>query len=163
MPKALLLRICRYGATHDGYDYQDQRPDPGYFAMAMRRALADARLTADDIDVVYADGAGTPELDRLEILALQDVFGARRRPVPVTAPQGLIGRLSAGGSALNAVNAVLSIRDGLVPAVGNLDQPLDDCPVDLVRETRELPIRAVMINSRGYGGFNSSLIITAPR
>jgi minimal PKS chain-length factor (CLF/KS beta) len=130
--------------------------------MAMRQALRDAGLTPDDIDVVYADGAGTQELDRLEILAMKDVFGGRTRPVPVTAPQGLIGRLSAGGSALNVVNALLSMRDGVVPAVGNLDNPRADGDLEFVRETRELPVRTVMINSRGYGGFNSSLILSAP-
>ncbi len=154
--------VAGYGATHDGYDYQDPQPDPRYYAMAMRQALRDAGLTPDDIDVVYADGAGTQELDRLEILAMKDVFGGRTRPVPVTAPQGLIGRLSAGGSALNVVNALLSMRDGVVPAVGNLDNPRADGDLEFVRETRELPVRTVMINSRGYGGFNSSLILSAP-
>jgi len=154
--------VAGYGATHDAYHYQDPSPDPRYYTMAMRNALRDADLAPADIDLVYADGAGSPELDQLEISALQAVFWERPVAVPVTAPQGLTGRLSAGGSALNVVNAVLSLRDGLVPAIGNLDHPRIAEGLDFVSATRELPIRNVMVNARGYGGFNGSLIISMP-
>lgn len=154
--------IAGYGATHDAFHHQQQPADPRYFVLAMRRALLDAGLSPADIDVVYADGAGTPELDELEVRALQTVFAERSRPVAVTAPQGLVGRLSAGGSALNVVNAVLSLRDGVVPAIGNLDQPRAAAGIDLVTHTREMPVRHVLVNSRGYGGFNSSMVISRP-
>ncbi|MEP6559452.1 MAG: beta-ketoacyl synthase N-terminal-like domain-containing protein [Nakamurella sp.] len=151
--------IAGYGATHDGDGFQSPLPDPRFYAAAMRRALADAELSPEDIDVVYADGAGDPDLDRLEARALTDVFGARRIPVPVTAPQGLIGRLSAGGSAVAVANALLSIRHGVIPAVGNLDTPFPGCDLDLVRRPRSGPVQTVMVNARGIGGFNSSLIV----
>ena len=127
----------------------------------MRKALEDAGLAPEDIDVVYADGAGTAELDSLELAALRAVFGHREVSVPVTAPQGFIGRLTAGGSAVNVVNALLSLRDGVIPAVGNLDTPVPSDGLDLVETPRKVRVRVAMINSRGYGGFNSSLIVRA--
>jgi minimal PKS chain-length factor (CLF/KS beta) len=154
--------IAGYGATHDAHDFQAAAPDPKFFVAAIRRALDDAELTPDDIDVVYADGAGEPELDRLEAQAINEVFGARRTPVPVTAPQGLTGRLSAGGSALAVVNALLSIRYGVIPAVGNLDTPYPGCDLDLVRQPRQGLVRNVLVNARGIGGFNSSMILQSP-
>ena len=151
--------IAGYGATHDAHHFQAAAPDPRFYAEAMRRALADAELRPDDIDVVFADGAGDPELDRLEARALAEVFGARHTPVPVTAPHGLVGRLSAGGSALAVATALLAIRHGVIPAVGNLDTPFPGCDLDLVRTPRRGAVRSVMVNARGIGGFNSSMIL----
>jgi minimal PKS chain-length factor (CLF/KS beta) len=101
------------------------------------RALADARITPSDVDVVFADGAGSPDLDALEAVAIRLVFGGRERPVPVTAPQGFVGRMCAAGSGVSTVNALLAIRDGVIPAVGNLSDPMPACGLDLVREPRE--------------------------
>ncbi|WP_322758981.1 beta-ketoacyl synthase N-terminal-like domain-containing protein [Frankia sp. Cr2] len=153
--------IAGYAATHDAHHHRDPSPDPRWYAEAMRRALADANLTPADVDVIFADGAGSHDLDGLEARAIQLAFGAHAERVPVTAPQGLIGRMCAGGSALAAVNALLSIRDGVIPAVGNLDNPVPEYRLDLVREPREAPVRVAMVNARGYGGFNSSLILRA--
>ncbi|MGF7236967.1 MAG: beta-ketoacyl synthase N-terminal-like domain-containing protein [Frankia sp.] len=154
-------RIVGYAATHDAHHHEDAPPDARWLAAAMTRALADAGLSPGDVDVVFADGAGTRELDALEAAAIRAVFGARAVPVPVTAPQGLVGRMCAGGSALSAATAVLAIRDGVIPAVGNLTEPAPGLGLDLVREPRERPVRVAMVNARGYGGFNSSLIVRA--
>lgn len=151
--------VVGYAATHDAYHHENPAPDGHQFARAMERALRDASLTSDDVDLVVADGAGTPILDALEVQALARVFGSRPAPVPVTAPQGFVGRLCAGGSALNVATALLSIRDGVVPAIGNLDEPIPAEGLDLVREPREMPIDVVLVNARGFGGFNSSIVL----
>lgn len=151
--------IAGYAATHDAHHHRDAPPDPRWTVLAMRRALDDAGVTPDEVDVVFADGAGVPELDALEAAALNEVFGARA--VPVTAPQGLTGRLCAGGSALSVATALLAMRDGVVPAVGNLDEPAYD--LDLVRTPREVPVAVALVNARGYGGFNTSLVLRAVR
>ncbi|WP_239394314.1 beta-ketoacyl synthase N-terminal-like domain-containing protein [Frankia sp. CiP3] len=157
----IYAEIAGYAATHDAAHHRDPSPDPRWYAEAMRRALIDADLSPADVDVIFADGAGSRDLDDLEARAIHLAFGAHAEHVPVTAPQGLIGRMCAGGSALAAANALLSIRDGVIPAVGNLDDPLPQYRLDLVREPRETPVRVAMVNARGYGGFNSSLILRA--
>jgi minimal PKS chain-length factor (CLF/KS beta) len=152
--------IAGYAASHDAHHFERPAPDAHHFATAMRRALADARLDPADVDVVFADGAGSPDLDALEARALHEVFGARGGEVPVTAPQGLVGRLCAGGAALNVANAVLAMRDGVVPAVGNLDDPAPHLRLNLVRGgPREMPVRVAMVNARGYGGFNACVVL----
>ncbi|MCL9761437.1 beta-ketoacyl synthase N-terminal-like domain-containing protein [Frankia sp. AiPa1] len=151
--------IAGYAATHDAVGHARTAPDGRWLAAAMRRALADAELEPDDIDVVFADGAGSPDLDAQEAAAIRGVFGAR--PVPVTAPQGLVGRLCAGGSALSVAAALLAIRDGVIPAVGNLDAPDPAHGLDLVVRPRPGRVRTALVNARGYGGFNSTLIVRA--
>jgi minimal PKS chain-length factor (CLF/KS beta) len=149
--------IAGYAATHDGYHHADPAPDSRQLARAMRRALADAGVRPDEIGFIVADGAGTPALDALEAAAIADVFGERTAHVPVTAPHGLLGRLGAG-SAVNVVTALLALRDGVIPAVGNLIRP-GDYGLDLVREPRAHRAGAVLVNARGYGGFNSSIVL----
>jgi minimal PKS chain-length factor (CLF/KS beta) len=151
--------IAGYAATHDGHHHRDPAPDCRQLARAMRRALADAAVAPDEVDAVVADGAGTPALDLLEAQAITEVFGGRRNPVPVTAPQGLTGRLCSGGAALNVATALLAMRDGVLPAVGNLTRPEPAYGLDLVREPRVLDLGVVLVNARGYGGFNSSMVL----
>jgi minimal PKS chain-length factor (CLF/KS beta) len=113
------------------------------------------------VDLVVADGAGVPELDALEAQAITAVFG--ERGVPVTAPSSWTGRLMAGGSALNVATALLAMRDGLVPATGNVDEPVEEYGLDLVRENRESDLDVVVVLARGFGGFNSSLVLRRHR
>jgi minimal PKS chain-length factor (CLF/KS beta) len=159
--RTVYAEIAGYAATHDAHHHEKPPPDARWLAAAMTRALADAGLSPGDVDVVFADGAGTPELDALEASAIREVFGKHAAGLPVTAPQGFVGRLCAGGSALSAANAALALRDGAIPAVGNLSDPVPGIGFDLVRETRRQPLRVAMVNARGYGGFNSSLILRA--
>ncbi|MCZ2827248.1 beta-ketoacyl synthase N-terminal-like domain-containing protein [Modestobacter sp. VKM Ac-2986] len=151
--------VAGYGATHDAHHHEDPAPDATQYARAIRIALADAGITPDDVDLVLADGAGLPELDALELEALQRVFGGRATPVPVTAPSSWTGRLMAGGSALNVATALLAIRDGIVPGTAHLDDPVDAPGVDLVQQSRVQDVRTVVVLARGFGGFNSSLVL----
>jgi minimal PKS chain-length factor (CLF/KS beta) len=151
--------IAGYGATHDAHHHEDPAPDARQYARAIRLSLADAGMTPDEVDLVVADGAGTPELDALELQAIHAVFGGRATPVPVTAPSSWTGRLMAGGSALNVATALLAMRDGIVPGTAYLDDPVDAPGIDLVHQTRVQDVSTVVVLARGFGGFNSSLVL----
>ena len=152
--------IAGYAATHDAASPSDPLGDPVQYARAIRRAMDDAGVGPDDVDFVLADGAGVPELDAAESEALRTAFAGRRAPVPVAAPQGLVGRLSVGGSALAVATAMLAIRDGVVPAVGNLDRAAEHAHgLDLVTEPRDTAVRTVLVAARGLGGFNSAMVL----
>jgi minimal PKS chain-length factor (CLF/KS beta) len=145
--------IAGYAATYGTGD----RSGPVLRA-AIEQALADAEVTPADVDVVFADAAGVPAADQVEIDILAEVFGPRG--VPVTAPKTLIGRVYAGGPALDVVCALLAIRDQVVPPMRVLDPTLD-LPLDLVTETRPATVRTALILARGYGGFTSALVVRA--
>jgi minimal PKS chain-length factor (CLF/KS beta) len=152
-----------YGATHDAHHHEDPAPDARQYTRAIRLSLADARVTPDEVDLVVADGAGTPELDTLELEAIHRVFGGRATPVPVTAPSSWTGRLMAGGSALNVATALLAMRDGIVPGTAYLDDPVDAAGIDLVQQSRTKDLDVVVVLARGFGGFNSSLVLRKHR
>lgn len=150
--------IVGHGATHDGHHWGDLAPDGKQFARAMSVALASAGIGPEAVDVIFADGAGTPEGDAIEAGAIRQVFGDAR--VPVTVPKSMVGRLYAGGAALDAATALLAMRDGVIPPTINLDQPAAGADLDFVAgAARPAEINTVLINARGYGGFNSALVL----
>jgi minimal PKS chain-length factor (CLF/KS beta) len=149
--------IAGYAATHDAYHPEDPAPDSRQLVRAMRKALADAKVRPEEVGLVIADGAGVAALDTLEAEAIRTVFGICT--VPVSAPQGYIGRLCSGGGSLNVATALLALRDGVAPAVGNLNQPVPWYGLDFVRHPRELETDVVLVNARGQGGFNSCMVL----
>ncbi|MEU8010790.1 ketosynthase chain-length factor [Micromonospora parva] len=151
--------IAGYGATFDPRPGSGRPPG---LRRAAEMALSDAGLTPADIDVVFADGAGVAELDRVEAEAISAVFGPLG--VPVTAPKTMTGRLCSGGAALDLVSALLSIRHGVIPPTTNIRQPAEGLRLDLVRDVaRETPVRAALVLARGYGGFNAAMVVTDER
>ncbi|MGC4864912.1 ketosynthase chain-length factor [Micromonospora sp. DT53] len=133
---------------------------PGTLRRAIEGALADARMAAGDVDVVFADGAGTPGRDREEAAALRAVFG--RYGVPVTVPKTMTGRLSAGGAALDVATALLALRNGLIPPTVNVLRPVPDYEIDLVTRPRRRPLKVALVVARGRGGFNAAMVLTGP-
>jgi act minimal PKS chain-length factor (CLF/KS beta) len=131
---------------------------PPALRRAIRLALADAALSPADIDVVFADALATRADDRAEALALAEVFGPYG--VPVTAPKSMTGRLYAGGAALDTATALLALRDQVIPPTVGVDRPAPDGPVDLViGQPRAARLRHALVVARGYGGFNSALVV----
>jgi act minimal PKS chain-length factor (CLF/KS beta) len=142
------------------FDPPPDRGRPPALRRAIELALADAGVRPSDVDVVFADAAGVPEMDRQEAAALAEVFGPYG--VAVAAPKTMTGRLYAGGAALDVAAALLSIRDSVIPpTVGVTDVALD-CPVDLVLDVpRETRVRTALVLARGYRGFNAALVVRA--
>ncbi len=149
--------IAGYAATFDPRPGSNREPG---LRRAAELALDDARMTAADIDVVFADAAGVPELDRREAQAITGIFGPYG--VPVTAPKTMTGRLYGGGAALDLVAALLSIRDAVIPPTIGVTAPVPDDQLDLVLDRpREAPARAALVLARGYGGFNAAMVVRA--
>jgi minimal PKS chain-length factor (CLF/KS beta) len=150
----IYAEITGYAATFD--------PEPGSgrppgLRRAMELALADARVPAAGIDVVFADALGVRARDLQEAQAIAAVFGPSG--VPVTAPKTMTGRMYAGGAPLDVAAAALALRDQVIPPTITVRQVAPDCLIDLVRGPREASLRRALVVARGYGGFNSALVI----
>jgi 3-oxoacyl-[acyl-carrier-protein] synthase II len=112
---------------------------------AMRAAIDDAGLTLADIDAVYASANGSLRGDALEQRALESLFGARLPPVVAT--KGIFGEYAAGG-ALQLAAALLALDEQRLHASPGFEE--GDLPV--TRETREMPLRHVLVNTLSAGG-----------
>ncbi|MDI1463881.1 ketosynthase chain-length factor [Catellatospora sp. KI3] len=147
--------ISGYAATFD--------PPPGSgrpagLLRAIRLALADAGRDASEVDVVFADAAGVPALDRAEARTLAQVFGPHA--VPVTAPKAATGRLAAGAGSLDIAAALLSLRDGVIPPTPNVTSPAYPDLDLVVGVPRETDPRTALVLARGTHGFNAAVVLT---
>jgi act minimal PKS chain-length factor (CLF/KS beta) len=152
---------CVYGELAGHAATFDPRPGSGRppaLAAAIRGALKDARITPEEVDVVFADASGVPELDRVEADALAAVFGPCG--VPVSAPKALTGRLYAGGAPLDVVAALLSLRDQIIPATAHVTDVPDEYRLDLVTgRPRRAELHTALVVARGNGGYNSAMVV----
>jgi len=127
---------------------------------AIQAALADARLTYQDIDYINTHGTSTHENDSTETLAIKGVFKERAKQVPASSVKSMLGHLIGAAGAAEFITCVLAIRDNVVPATANLDDPAPELDLDYVPNTpRRMPVNIVINESFGFGGQNNVVII----
>ncbi len=151
--------IAGYGVNSDAFHVTAPSQGGAGAAACMQLALDDAALPASAIGHVNAHGTSTELNDQAEAEAIRKVFGDA--PPPVTAPKGVTGHLIGAAGAIEAIVALHSAREGLVPPVANHEQLAEDCaPLDVVAgEPRQIRPAPVVSNSFGFGGHNASLVL----
>ena len=151
--------VLGYGMSADGYHITMPRPGGAGAARAMQHALRQAGLEPAAIDYINAHGTSTPANDATETDAIKAAFGEEAYNIAVSSTKSMTGHLLGGAGALEAVLAVLAIRDGVIPPTINYETPDPECDLDYVpNEAREASVRHVMSNSFGFGGHNVSLV-----
>ncbi len=150
--------VAGYGRNSDAYHVTAPAPGGAGAAHCMRLALADAGLEPSEIGHVNAHGTSTDLNDAAEAEAVVKVFG--EHSLPVWSAKGSIGHLIAAAGAVEAVAAMLSMRDGLVPPTANHERAEPELAIDVVAgEPRKLGAAPVVSNSFGFGGHNASLVL----
>jgi len=145
------------------YRITDSPPDGDGPIQAIKQALADAGISADEIDYVNAHGTSTQMNDKSECAALRAVLKSRVEDVLVSSTKSCMGHLIAAAGAVEAAVCALAIRDGIAPVNANYATPDPDCNVNLVHgKSQPKKIRAAMSNSLGFGGSNSCLVFRNP-
>jgi 3-oxoacyl-[acyl-carrier-protein] synthase II len=125
----------------------------------MQAALKRANIAASDLDYINAHGTSTPLGDEIELKAVERLVGNAAGKLAMSSTKSAIGHLLGAAGSVEAIFAVLAIRDGVVPPTLNLDNPSVDTPIDLVPHTaKERAIDTVLSNSFGFGGTNASLV-----
>ncbi|GAB3744514.1 ketosynthase chain-length factor [Amycolatopsis oliviviridis] len=153
-----LARIAGYANTFDPAPGSGRPPG---LRRAAELALADAGIRPDEVDVVFADAAGVPELDRAEARVLRELFGVCG--VPVTAPKALTGRLFSGGGMLDVAAALMSLRESVIPPTFATSTVPEKYGIDLVLGTpREAGLDTALVLARGRWGFNAAIVLRTP-
>ena len=157
----IYAEICGYGASADAYHLTQPAPEGEGGQRAMRAAVADAGIAADEIDYINAHGTSTLTGDINELVAVRSVFGTHaENGLSISSTKSVHGHLLGAAGGLEASVAALSIHHGIIPPTVNLDDPADEAQgMDLVpNRARETSVRAALSNSFGFGGTNVSLV-----
>jgi 3-oxoacyl-[acyl-carrier-protein] synthase II len=125
----------------------------------MLRSMESAKLNPSDVDYINAHGTSTPLGDKGETLAIKRALGeTASRRVMVSSTKSMTGHLLGGAGGIESVACVMALYTGIVPPTINQTTPDPDCDLDYVPNTaRQVPIRACLNNSFGFGGHNACI------
>jgi len=152
--------ITGYGLSGDAHHITAPSEDGEGGFRAMKMALKRAGIDASAIDYVNAHGTSTMA-DGIELGSVERLLGDAAPGTSISSTKSSIGHLLGAAGAVEAIFCLLAMRDGIVPATINLDNPDVETKLDLVANTaKKRKVDTVMSNSFGFGGTNACLIFT---
>jgi len=154
----ILAELAGAGWSFDAYS--ETAPDAEMQAVAMQMALKNADTRPEEVDCINAHGTSTKLNDAAETRAAKVVFGDRAYKIPISSNKSMIGHLACGAGAVEAIAAVMTVKEGIIPPTVNYETPDPDCDLDYVpNKARYQPVNTCLSNSFGMGGQNCSLVI----
>ncbi|RZO75216.1 MAG: beta-ketoacyl-ACP synthase II, partial [OM182 bacterium] len=155
----IYCEIAGFGMSADAHHMTSPAENGAGAAQAMKNAMKDAGMEPTDIDYINAHGTSTRQGDIAETFAIKTCLGSHSADVAISSTKSMIGHALGAAGSLEAVISVLSLDNQIAPPTINLENPDPECDLDYVpNAARELKISAVLSNSFGFGGTNSTLI-----
>uniref|UniRef100_A0A0E0JWU5 3-oxoacyl-[acyl-carrier-protein] synthase n=1 Tax=Oryza punctata TaxID=4537 RepID=A0A0E0JWU5_ORYPU len=162
----IYAEVRGYGMSGDAHHITQPQNDGRGATLAMKRALDQSGLQADQIDYLNAHATSTPLGDAVEANAVKSVFGdhATSGGLALSSTKGAIGHLLGAAGSVEAIFTVLAIHHGIAPPTLNLEKPdpLFEGAFMPLSSPKKMPIRAAISNSFGFGGTNTSLLFSCP-
>lgn len=150
-----------YGMSSDAYHMTSPPEDGNGAYRAMKAALRDAGLTADQLDYINAHGTSTPVGDVIEHRAVKRLLDSTSHNLSMSSTKSAIGHLLGAAGGVETIFCILAIRDQIVPPTLNLDNPDEECDLDLVPKiAKKRKVDHVLCNSFGFGGTNASIVFS---
>ena len=150
--------LSGWGNACDAFHQTASSPDGEGAFLAMRKALEMAGLNVSAIDYVNAHGTGTPNNDASESAAIRRIFGESLPPVSST--KSFTGHTTSASGSIKAVFCILALENGFVPQQLNWSTPDPSCIVPQT-EPLQKELRHILCNAFGFGGNDSSIILSA--
>jgi len=156
----IYAELAGYGSTSDAYHITTPVPGGAGAARAMRLALKDAEVSAEDVDYINAHGTSTGPNDSTETAAIKTVFGSSASKVAISSTKSMTGHLMGAAGAIEAIICALSIERGAIPPTTNYGEPDPECDLDYVPNiARKQEVAVAMSNSLGFGGHNATIVL----
>jgi 3-oxoacyl-[acyl-carrier-protein] synthase II len=152
--------ILGYASKGDGAaNYQDIMSDSG-ISRTMKLALKDADIKPEEVDYICAH-APSDEFDKIETIAIKQVFGEHAYKIPISSIKSMTGNPLAAAGPLQLIASIMVLQEKVIPPTINFEYPDDQCDLDYVPVVARKydRVKVILINSHGFGGINSSLVI----
>lgn len=154
----ILAEVCGYGNTCDAHHVTAPRPDGVTQSSALKMALDQAGYTSDDELYINAHGTGTALNDVSETAAFKLALGEDAYKAHISSTKGSTGHMLGAAGAVEAIAAVMALKDGIVPPTINLTNPDPELDLDY---TPNKPVKAdltiAISDSLGFGGHNGAV------
>lgn len=155
----ILAEVKGWANTLDGYHVTAPDPEGNGVARCMKIALKRAGIHTGDVNYINVHGTSTQLGDKAETMALKKVFGAN---VPLaSSTKSATGHLMGAGGLTEVIACIQAINKNAIPPTLNLDTPDPECDLDYVANiARNVTVNIAMSNSMGFGGQNSSIVLS---
>jgi 3-oxoacyl-[acyl-carrier-protein] synthase II len=158
----IYAEVLGFGVSNDIYHMIAPDPMGEGAALAVRQALASAKVKIEEVDYINAHGTSTPLGDVAETRAIKAVFGKLAYEIPISSTKSMVGHMMGATGAVEAIACVMSMQDGIIHPTINYETPDLECDLDYVpNKARENDVRVAISNSFGLGGQNAVLVLGA--
>lgn len=153
--------LSGYGNACDAYHQVTPSPDGEGAYLAMKEALRMASLQPAEIDYINAHGTGTPNNDASESAAVIRLWGDN---IPrISSTKAFTGHTTSASGSIELVICMLALQHGFIPPNLHFNQPDEDCIAPVTELLTHEPLRHVLCNSFGFGGNDTSIVISHPQ
>lgn len=155
----IYCELAGYGMSGDAHHMTQPSPSGEGPARCMHNAFNDAGVNKEEVGYVNAHGTSTPAGDKAETMALKRAFGEHSKNVIVSSTKSMTGHLLGAAGGIEAIFAILALRDQVVPPTINLDNQDPECDMDFCANVaRDVKMNVTLSNSFGFGGTNGTLL-----
>ncbi len=155
--------LLGFGMSDDAYHITAPDPAGRGAREAMEQALRQAEVAPGTVDYINAHGTSTPLNDKVETLAIKELFGGAASRLSISSTKSQIGHLLGGAAAVEAVATIRAIEEDLVPPTINYEYPDPECDLDYTpNRPRPRKVDVALSNSFGFGGHNAVICLGKP-
>ncbi len=155
----IYCELAGYGMSGDAYHMTSPSPNGEGPARCMHNALKDAGINKEDVGYINAHGTSTPAGDKAEAMAMKRAMGDHAKNVVISSTKSMTGHLLGAAGGIEAIFAILALRDQVIPPTINLDNQDPECDLDFCANTaRDAKLSVSMSNNFGFGGTNGTLL-----
>ncbi len=155
----IYCELAGYGMSGDAHHMTQPSPSGEGPARCMNNALADASVNKEEVGYINAHGTSTPAGDKAETMAVKLAMGNHADKVVVSSTKSMTGHLLGAAGGIEAIFAILALRDQVIPPTINLDNQDPECDLDFCANTsRDVKMNVTLSNSFGFGGTNGTLL-----
>ncbi len=155
----IYAEIVGYGFSADAYHITAPDPEGNGVQLAMRKALAAAKIGPQDVQHINMHGTSTPLGDIAETNSIKKVFGRYASDINLNSTKSMTGHMLGAAGAAESIATILAIYHGVVPPTINFSEPDPECDLNYTFNKAEVrTIEYGINNAFGFGGHNSSLV-----
>lgn len=156
----IYAEMVGYGATADAHHITAPSPDGEGAYRSMQMAIDDAGINKYDIDYINAHGTSTGLNDKLETLAIKNLFMEHAKDMAVSSTKSMTGHLLGAAGAIEAAACIMAINESIIPPTINYKNKDEECDLDYVPNTAiKKEVKYALSNSLGFGGHNATIIL----
>lgn len=159
----IYAEVAGVGASNNiNPSYEHLEPNARGTQIAIEKALADAEIEPNDLDMIIPHGTGEPADDLAEAKAIEAALGVTAMETPVWPTKSMLSNTGAASGALDVIAAACAMTDGRIPVAKNCDRKADGCNLNIVKQAQDVNINYALSCSYTYGGQTAAVVLKRP-